>query len=298
MNQIDYNLYKIFLYVYDNKQISKVANMLYVSQPAISYSIKELERQLGYTLFYRNAKGVEPTLEAKELYYYISSAFNTIKMGEDHLKNLQDLNVGVIRIGTPSHIAIFYLSQFIYDFRKIYPGIRFEIISKSTADMVNMLETRTIDLIIDSLPIDSNKMKLEKTNLAKLCNCFAYSKENFSNCHIKTIKDLAKYPMILPSETSSIRKKLEEYLNANDTVLTPAVESWTTEFMLEMVRKGVGVGYFIENVILTQEDSNNFEVIKFDNSLPNVDVSLAYIHDFVTPSSKKFINFIKESEEK
>ena len=52
----DYNLYKIFLYLYEEKSISKTAAKLYVSQPAISYSLKELENQLGYTLFYRNSK--------------------------------------------------------------------------------------------------------------------------------------------------------------------------------------------------------------------------------------------------
>ena len=43
---IDYNLYKIFLYLYEDKSISKTANRLYVSQPAISYSLKELENQI------------------------------------------------------------------------------------------------------------------------------------------------------------------------------------------------------------------------------------------------------------
>ena len=82
---IDYNLYKIFLYLYEEKSISKTAAKLYVSQPAISYSLKELENQLGYTLFYRNSKGIEPTLEAKELYTYVSTAFNIFNDAEEHI---------------------------------------------------------------------------------------------------------------------------------------------------------------------------------------------------------------------
>ena len=61
---------------------------MYVSQPAISYSLKELENQLGYTLFYRNSKGIEPTTEAKELYGYISTAFNILNDAEEHIKKL------------------------------------------------------------------------------------------------------------------------------------------------------------------------------------------------------------------
>ena len=87
----DYNLYKIFLYLYEEKSISRTASKLYVSQPAISYSLKELENQLGYTLFYRNSKGIEPTLEAKELYGYISTAFNILNDAEEHIKNLNQL---------------------------------------------------------------------------------------------------------------------------------------------------------------------------------------------------------------
>ena len=114
----DYNLYKIFLYLYEEKSISKTANKLYVSQPAISYSLKELENQLGYTLFYRNSKGIEPTLEANELYSYISTAFNILQDAEEHIKNLNSLNTGCIRVGTPSHIGVCYLSKYISEFRK------------------------------------------------------------------------------------------------------------------------------------------------------------------------------------
>ena len=172
---IDYNLYKIFLYLYEEKSISKTAAKLYVSQPAISYSLKELENQLGYTLFYRNSKGIEPTLEAKELYTYVSTAFNIFNDAEEHIKNLNSLNIGCIRIGTPSHIGIFYLTNYIADFRRIYPGIKFEIISRSTSDMVDMLEARKLDIIVDTLPINSKK-NVTKVTLSKLHNCFAYNK--------------------------------------------------------------------------------------------------------------------------
>ena len=259
----DYNLYKIFLYLYEERSISRTANKLYVSQPAISYSLKELENQLGYTLFYRNSKGIEPTLEAKELYSYISTAFNILNDAEEHIKNLNSLNIGCIRIGTPSHIGIFYLSSYIADFRKIYPGIKFEIICKSTSDMVDMLETRKLDLIIDTLPINSKK-DVCKVTLAKLQNCFAYNKNVMKDVSITKVEDLSNYPLILPSATSSIRLKLDEYMESQNTKLMPILESWTTEMMIEMVRRGVGIGYFIKNVIDTQDDKDNFEVLTFN----------------------------------
>ena len=287
----DYNLYKIFLYLYEERSISKTANKLYVSQPAISYSLKELETQLGYTLFYRNSKGIEPTMEAKELYGYISTAFNILNDAEEHIKNLNSLNIGCIRVGTPSHIGVFYLSSFISDFRKIYPGIKFEIVCKSTSDMIEMLETRKLDLIVDTLPINSKK-NVTKLTLAKLHNCFAYNKNFLSDVDVKCVEDLKKYPLILPSATSSIRLKLDEYLESKNTKLNPVIESWTTEIMLEMVRKGVGIGYFVRNVIDSQEDRENFEILMFDDEFPAVDVCCVYIDDFLTMAARKFVELL------
>ena len=287
----DYNLYKIFLYLYEEKSISKTAAKLYVSQPAISYSLKELENQLGYTLFYRNSKGIEPTLEAKELYSYISTAFNILNDAEEHIKNLNSLNIGCIRIGTPSHIGIFFLSSFIADFRKIYPGIKFEIICKSTTDMVEMLESRKLDIIVDTLPIYSKK-NVTKVTLSKLYNCFAYNKNIMKDVDVKKVEDLKNYPLILPSATASIRLKLDEYMESQNTKLLPIIESWTTELMIEMVRRGVGIGYFVKNVIDTQDDRENFEVITFDNNLPAVDVCCVYIDDFLTSATNKFIEML------
>ena len=291
----DYNLYKIFLYLYEEKSISKTANKLYVSQPAISYSLKELENQLGYTLFYRNSKGIEPTMEAKELYGYISTAFNILNDAEEHIKNLNNLNVGTIRIGTPSHIGIFYLADYISDFRKLFPGIKFEIICRSTSDMVEMLETRKLDIIVDTLPINSKK-EVTKITLAKLHNCFAYNKNIFKDIDVKKIEDLEKYPLVLPSATSSIRLKLDEYLESKNTKLNPVLESWTTEIMLAMVRRGVGIGYFVENVIETQKDKDDFEVLSFNNDLPAVDVCCVYIDDFLTTAAKKFVELLKNNK--
>lgn len=292
MNNTDYNLYKIFLYLYEQKSISKTANLLYVSQPAISYSLKELENQLGYTLFYRNSKGIEPTMEAKELYSYISTAFNIVKSGEDHIRSLNSLNVGCIRIGTPSFIGVFYLSSFIADFRKLYPGIKFEIISRSTADMVEMLETRKIDLIVDTLPISTTKKSVKKVALTRLQNCFAYNNKVFKDIEIKNVDDLKKYPLILPGLTTSSRTKLDEYMDAHNIKLSPIFESWTIEMILEMVRRGVGIGYFVKNIIEIQNDRENFNIITFNDDLPAVDVCAVYIEDFTTTALNKFIDFL------
>ena len=76
----------------------------------------------------------------------------------------------------------------------------------------------------------------------------------------------------------------------------PIIESWSTEFMIEMVKRGVGIGYFVKNVIDTQADLDNLEVLTFDNSLPAVDVCCVYIDDFLSSASKKFIELLTSED--
>ena len=292
----DYNLYKIFLYLYEEKSISKTANKLYVSQPAISYSLKELENQLGYTLFYRNSKGIEPTEEAKELYGYISTAFNIMNEAEDHLKKLNNLSIGSIKIGISSQLGMFYLSNYMVKFKKKYPGIKFEVISKPKEEMLEMLENRKIDLIIDTLPITSKK-NLKKVILTKLNNCFVYNKNLIKNIKLDSLEDLTKCELILPSYNTSIRSKLDEYMESKNIKLNPKVEADTSEMILELVKDGLGIGYLISDFIENQSDSSEYEIITFDNELPEVDICCVYIEDFITTATKKFVDVLNKEKE-
>lgn len=288
----DYNLYKIFLYLYEEKSISKTANKLYVSQPAISYSLKELESQLGYTLFYRNSKGIEPTEEAKELYGYISNAFSILNEAEEHLKKINSLGVGSIKIGITPQLGMFCLIKYISKFRKKYPGIKFELISKTTTELLEMLENRKLDIMIDTLPVNSKK-NLKKVVISKTPSCFVYNKNINKNIKINKLEDLNKYNLILPSYNTSIRLKLNEYMESSNISLNSLIEADTREIIIDMAREGVGIGYLINNL----EDNSNFEVIDFDNTLPVVDICCIYIEDFLTTATKKFIEMINKEKE-
>ena len=294
MDNRDFNLYKIFLTLYELKSISKTANKLYVSQPAISYSLKELESQLGYSLFYRNSKGIEPTIEAMELYSYISTAFNIIKSGEEHVTNLNSLNIGTIRIGAHSYIASYYLCDFICEFRKLYPGVKFEVICKSTTDLIDLLDTRKIDLVIGQLPISINNKAACKKMLTTFNSCFVYNKKLLHNYKIETPEDLTKYPLILPNAKSSFRIKLDETFERRNLKLNSIVEAWTVEFMLEMIKKGAGIGFCAKNVVDSINDDDTFETVTFDNILPTMDICAVYLNDFERPVLTKFVEFLSE----
>ena len=120
-SNINYNLYKSFLVVFETRNISKAAELLYISQPAVSHNIKELEKQLDIQLFYKKANGMNATNEAEILYRYISSAFNSIWKGELTISDMAGLKTGIVKIQIKITILIiFYLIAF---YILIYPLI-------------------------------------------------------------------------------------------------------------------------------------------------------------------------------
>ena len=91
------DLYKVFCQVGKSKSFSKAAKELFMTQPAVSQSIMQLEKELDIRLFNRNSKGVSLTNEGKLLFEYINSAINLIKVGEEKILEFKDLTVGELR---------------------------------------------------------------------------------------------------------------------------------------------------------------------------------------------------------
>ena len=289
----DYNLYKIFLYLYEERSISKTASKLFVSQPAISYSLKELEGQLGYSLFTRNSKGVEPTLEAKELYSYITRAFRLLKDGEEHIKNLSNLNTGDVRIGVSSLIGVNLLSNYIVEFHKKYPGIHIELVYRTSEELSLLLEMRKIDFFIDTINSHSKK-DFSKELIKKYNTTFFYHKSFEGKVNITKLMDLSKYPLILPSIYTDVRIKIDDYFKKKNVLLNSFYETDSMDAMMEMVRRGIGIGYVLDNYIFEQKDKDDFCIISNIEDLPKIEVCCFTIKDYLTVATNKFIELMKE----
>ena len=169
---INLNLYKTFYNVAKFGSISKAAQNSYTSQPAISKSIKKLEDELGVQLFYRNLNGVELTDHGKELLYFVEKSYNNLIIAERNMLETENLERGKLSIGMPSNIGSFFLFDKIIDFHKKYPNIEITIITGSTANLINLLDTHKVDFVIDTSPIDvmlDPGMKVVKLKEVQYC---------------------------------------------------------------------------------------------------------------------------------
>lgn len=291
---MDLNLYRIFLEAAKTGSISKAASSLFVSQPSISYSIKMLEEELKCKLFNRTAKGTELTIDGEKLLFYVEGAFNMINAGCKTVKDSENMISGEIRVGVPTHIGIFLLSKYIQKFIEKYPGIKFTIVNRATSEMVDMLEKRNLDFIVDSYPIDSNRKDIVLYKLIEVSNCFVGNEKykNIVNEGIINIEDIQKYPLLLPPKITSTRKALESKLKDRIDNLEAIIDVPTTEVMLELVKKGLGIGYFTKESVQKYIDSGRLYEIPVDVELPKTDICIAYVDNFLANAPKKFIEML------
>ena len=291
---MDLNKYYVFTIVYQTKNFTKTAKMLNSTQPSVSYTIRELENQLNIPLFYRKHNGVEPTKEGEELYRYIHEALNTIILGENKLKEVCNLDSGVIRIGVPSHIGTFFVNNIIRDFISLHSKTRFEIISKSSSAMIELMEQKSLDLVIDNISIEQKPANAIMKYLKTFNNCFITSK--------KFRKKLSKRPnlieissnnLIIPNVGSLNRTELEKFLKTYNIEILPLIEVWTTEMMLDLVNKDLGIGYFVKEMISNNTNIDDYEIFEFDN-MPKLSIQMLYIPEYQSFASRTFINYVEE----
>ena len=291
---MDLNKYYVFTIVYQTRNFTKAAKILNSTQPSVSYTIRELENQLAIPLFYRKHNGVEPTKEGEELYRYIHEALNTIILGENKIKEVSSLDNGIIRIGVPSHIGTFFVNNIIRDFISLHPKTRFEIISKSSSAMIELMEQKSLDLVIDNVSIEQRPANSIMKHLKIFNNCFIASKK-FREKLSKNpnLIELSSNNLIVPNVGSFNRTELEKFLRIHNIEIYPLIEVWTTEMMLDLVSKDLGIGYFVKEIISNSTNIDNYEIFEFDD-LPKLSIQMLYIQEYQSFASRTFINYMEE----
>ena len=176
-------------------------------------------------MFYRTSKGAILTTEGEELFGYIKSAYEYIYLGEQSVKNSKELMMETLKIGVPTHIGDFYLTQKVKDFHSKY--LIFCFLFKVDLQQIWFICLKHIDLdfIIDSYPINKNNEDLNTKKLMSLNTILVTSKkykEKYKNVIKKgQIKNL---PLILPSNNTSTRRAINAYFKKLNIKLNTVME--------------------------------------------------------------------------
>ena len=261
---INLDLYRIFYIVAKNGSISAAADILYISQPAITFQIKKLEEQLGVSLFTRTKRGVILTDEGSTLFEYVEKAMNDINNGESALSNLKNLDSGIIRIGSSTTVCKHVVMPYLEKFHELYPKIEIQIVNNLTTNLIKDLRNGNLDILFLNLPMNEDK-DLKITPIKDVQDIFVGNKKFYDLTGGKVLlKDLDKYPLIFQKLPSNTRSYLNNYLKDNNTDLRPQLEVVSYNLIMDLVGAGFGIGYATKEFIKQELENNTLFEIKVE----------------------------------
>lgn len=294
---INLDLYRIFYAVATNGSISSSSNSLFISQPAITVQIKNLEEQLGVSLFTRTKKGMQLTEEGKILFDYVKPAIESIKNGENTLTNLKNLNSGIIRIGASTTVSRHVLIPYLEIFHEKYPNIEIQILNNLTINLVKELKNGNLDILILNMPMEETK-DLKIIPIVEVHDIFVGNKKYFDSTNGKLdLKDLNSYPLIFQKTPSNTRTYLDKYLKSNNVFLKPNLEVVSYNLIMDLVKAGFGIGYATKEFIKSELDCKSLYEIEVSPEIPKRYIGIAIVdRNIPNYSVKKLIDLMVKNK--
>lgn len=295
---VNYELYKTFYSVAKNKNITKAAHELMISQPAVSKSIKTLEDQVGCTLFIRNKYGVSLTEEGETFYKNIKPAIEMIEHAEETLQETLNLDYGTLSIGVSNTLTRKYLLPYIKKFHEQYPRIKIKISTSPTFELITQARNGLIDFIILNLPYQLPS-DFKETTLKEVNDCFIASKD-WKELKGKTIplKEMNNYPLILIAKGSNTRIFLDDFCEKNNILLSPEMELASHSLVTAFTKIGLGIGYATKEFLKKYLKEQTLFEIKTTPTIPPRQIGATYLKQKqLNKASLTFLNLLKEIEE-
>lgn len=292
---INFELYKIFYYSALLQSFSQAATTLFISQSAISQSIKNLEEKIGMPLFIRDKRSVRLTMEGEILFKHVEQAFNFIKAAENKLTELQNLNSGEIRIGVGDTICKYFLIPSLEHFNTQYPNIKIQVINRASSGILSMLKNGTIDFGFVTLPVNDNNISI--LDFITVEDVFVASNK-FHEIKNRSInfKELIKYPLLTLPKDSSTRRNLDEFFKVRQIEIRPEVELESIDLLIEFAKIGLGIAHVLKESANAAIKKEELFIVQINEKLPSRNIGIATMDKVpLSKASKEFIDLLTQT---
>ena len=289
MDIVNYNNYKYFYCVVKYNGFSNASEKILISQPALSYSIKKLEDELGVKLLERSSRKISLTREGEELYKKLRKIENILNGDKKEMK--EKISIGIVRVAADN--AFYNVLQ---QFREKYPNILVEVIIEEHMALVSLFEKHKVNLVLNKYTFENNN-STANVFLNQFENCFACSKSFYENNKqmLSDISTFSSWPMVFPTKSKK-RKLLDAYLTSLELTPNVVFEIPNSELLKKIVKNDNCVGYFTKLSI--EDELKNGELVVVDNPLfnfPKDALYLIYDENLVDTPLEYMIDLIKEN---
>ena len=264
---------RVFYEVCKHMNMTKASKELFVSQPAISKTIHDIEQDYGVKLFERWNKQLYLTPEGATLYEYSKQAVNLLDAID---KSMQARNgKDIIRVGASITIGTSILGEIAADFCAEHPSVKIEALVDSTPVIEQALLQGQIDLSFVEGRLASPEIKSETVGCTDIVLVVGRTHELYGQEGI-TLEDLSGRDFIVREKGSRTREKFSMEMERNNIRWNPAWECHNTQTIKNAVDAGLGIGVLSKLSVRKRLESGRFRALNvFDKPL-ELYIRLAY----------------------
>lgn len=280
---------RIFYEVSTKLNMTEAANSLYITQPAVSQTIKEIENELGVKLFDRLAKKLFLTTEGEIFATYSRRILNLYDECNEVIKSMKNVEFGKLKIGASTTIGIYILTDIIGKYTKLNKNIDVSIIVENTNNIANLILENKIDFAFVEGPVHSDEIDVkefwddELVIVTSIDHPFAKQKDI-------ELQQIVNEKMIMREIGSGTREVFEDILTANNVQIKNYIELGNTEAIKRSVNAGIGITCISKRAIEREVAHGELAAVK----LKSIDIfrKLNIIHHKDKNFSELFNNFI------
>ncbi|QPC80520.1 LysR family transcriptional regulator [Phototrophicus methaneseepsis] len=242
---------RLWMMVAEHSSFSRAAEVAYISQPAISKRVQELEQSLGVALLDRSGRNVQLTEAGQILYRYGKQIFAAERAAESALAQLNDLQRGHLAVGASNTIGTYLLPALLGRFHDQYPGIELSMEIGNTHQMIEELRHKPLDVAFVEAPVTGPDLNVIPWRTDQLVVIAPIDHPLAAQDRV-SLERLSQEVFIMREPGSGTREVAENALSQHGVELPIAFELGSNAAVKQAVIAGLGLA-IISEVTLTLE---------------------------------------------
>jgi DNA-binding transcriptional LysR family regulator len=250
---MDLRQLRFFVAIAEERNFTRAAERLHIAQPAVSVAIRNLEEQLGLSLFSREGKKVTLTAEGEVFLGHAREILARVHNAEREMGEMRGLEMGQVRIGVPAQLGSYYFPQLLFAFKQRYPKLRCGVYEYGTRRIGELLSKGALELGVVTTSTAPADLEVRPFLQEEMVACVP-ADHPFARQATVSHQEFAAQPLVLFERNYFHREVISQTSEHSGTTPSIVFETNLIPLIKYLVRKGVGITTLLRRVIQEEPD--------------------------------------------
>jgi DNA-binding transcriptional LysR family regulator len=290
---LNFNQLRVFCLAAKYENFTIAAQKLFITQPAVTAQIKQLEADCNLRLFKKRGRKVYLSNEGKAIYPYVRRLFDYEKELEDVIEDMRELKRGVLRLGTTKAYARYFMPLIITRFRENYPEIKIHLDEGSSQDMTLSLVSFQNEIAIIAKAQDHPDVRFTPLSMEELV-LITSPDHVLAGKRDVPFAQIAGEPIIMKTLGSGTRRLVNQLFERHGCTPEILMETNNTEFIKQLVQRNDGISFLVRESVTMELQEGRLAIVKLEGDPMFLDVSIAYLkNQHLSPPAQAFLDMLR-----